>query len=101
MEILLVRGVVRPGSHDAFIDASARYNSAREAAGLPVYRRLVETDAGDDDVVVFMTEFASVAEIERAEQMLESEGTLKDAVAVMYQHLVRDSVTATTLRDID
>ena len=101
MEILLVRGVVRPGSHDAFIDASARYNSARDAAGLPVYRRLVETDAGDDDVVVFICEFTSVADIERAEQMLQSQAELKDAVAVMYEHLVRDSVTAMTLRDVD
>src|SRR3954470_24275973 len=101
MEILLVRGVVRPSSHDAFLEASARYNRAREAAGLPVYRRLVETDAGDDDAVVFICEFASVAEMERAEQMLESEAALKDAVAVMYEYLVRDSVTATTLRDVD
>src|SRR3954452_14881899 len=101
MEILLVRGVVRPGSHDAFIDASARYNSARDAAGLPVYRRLVETDAGDDDVVVFMCEFASVAEMERAEQMLESEAALKDTIAAMYEHLVRDSVSATALREVD
>ena len=96
-----MRGVVRPGSHDAFIDASARYNRARDAAGLPVYRRLVETDSGDDDVVVFICEFTSVAEIERAEQMLQSQAELKDAVAVMYEHLVRDSVTAMTLRDVD
>src|SRR3954462_8093677 len=101
MEILLVRGLVRPGSHDAFLDASARYKVARSAAGLPTYRRLVDTDTGDDDVVVFMCEFASVAEMERAEHMLESEASLKDAIAVMYEHIVGDSVTAMTLREID
>ena len=96
-----MRGLVRPGSHDAFLEASARYNKAREAAGLPAYRRLVDTDGGDDDVVVFICEFASAAEMERAEQMLESETSLKDAIAAMYEHIVSDSVTAMTLRDID
>jgi hypothetical protein len=101
MEILLVRGVVRPGSHNAFLDVSARYNSARKTAGLPVYRRLTEVNAGDDDVVVFMCEFADAVEIERVEQLLESDAALAEVIAAMYEHLVPDSVTATTLRDID
>src|SRR6476646_390442 len=100
MEMLLVRGVVRPGSHDEFLETSARYNSARGAAGLPVYRRLMDTDAGDDDVVVFICEFADDAEMQRAERMLETDAALLDAIAAMYEHLVPDSVTATRLRDL-
>ena len=101
MEMLLVRGVVRPGSHDAFLETSARYNTARQAAGLPAYRRLVDTDAGEDDCLVFMCEFASAAEMERTDHLLETDPALKDAIAAMYEHLVPNSVTATTLRDVD
>ena len=99
--MLLVRGVVRPGSHEAFLETSAHYNDVRQAAGLPAYRRLADTDAGEDDCLVFMCEFASVAEMERADQLLETDPALKDAISAMYEHLVPNSVTATTLRDVD
>jgi len=101
MEILLVRGQVRPGSDDAFNAAAKRYNSARESAGLPAYRRMVDTTSGGDGQLVFMCEFADPAEIERADALLETEPTLKQAIAEMYEHLVPGSVTATTLRDVD
>ena len=97
-----MRGEVRPGSRDAFLETSGHYNDARERAGWPRYRRCMDTTAGDDGfVVVFMCEFASSAEMERAEEALETEPALKDAIAAMYEYLVPGSVTATTLRDLD
>ncbi|HMC71459.1 MAG TPA: hypothetical protein VKJ07_20040, partial [Mycobacteriales bacterium] len=84
-------------SHDAFLEVSARYNTARKSAGLPVYRRLADAD----DVIWFMCEFADHAEMERAERMLESDAALVEVIAAMYEHLVPDSVTAMTLRDLD
>jgi len=102
MEILLVRGEVRPGSRDAFLEMSGRYNDARALAGWPRYRRCMDTAADDDSfVVVFMCEFDDVLHMERAEEALETEPALKDAIAAMYEHLVPGSVTATTLRDLD
>jgi len=101
MEILLVRGEVRPGSRDAFLETSARYNDARESAGLPRYRRCTDTTAGGEGPIVFICEFADAADIDRAEHLLESNSALKSAVAAMYEHLVPGSVTATTLRDLD
>ena len=71
MEILLVRGEIRPGSRDAFLETSAVYNSARAASGLPKYRRLVETGDGGDGAIVFICEFADVAEMERADVAVE------------------------------
>jgi len=101
MEILLVRGEIRPGSRDAFLETSGRYNDARESAGLPRYRRCVDTTESGEGPVVFMCEFSDVASMDRAEQMLDADSALKAAIAAMYDHLVPGSVTATTLRDID
>ena len=96
-----MRGEVRPGGRDAFLETSARYNDARESAGLPRYRRCVDTTADGEGPIVFICEFAEAAEIDRAEQLLDSNPALKSAVAAMYEHLAPGSVTATTLRDVD
>src|SRR4051794_27968566 len=102
MEILLVRGEVRSGSRDAFLETSGRYNDARELAGWPRSRRRIDTTAGAGGfAVVFLCEFADAAEMQRVEEALETEPALKDAIAAMYEHLVPGSVTATTLRDLD
>lgn len=101
METLLVRGAVRRDAYDAFVATSTIYNSARQSAGLPVYRRLVETAVGDDALVVFICEFSDRAEMERADEALETNAELQAAVAAMYEHLVPDSVTASTMRDVE
>ena len=96
-----MRGEVRPGSRDAFIAAANVYNDTREAAGLPAYRKLVDTTGGVEGQIVFICEFADGDEMARASQLLDSDAALKDAIAAMYEHLVPGSVTATTLRDLD
>jgi len=101
MEILLVRGQVRPERREAFNDAAARYNGARESAGLPTYRRMIDTSPGADGELVFMCEFSDTAEMDRVDELLETDPVLKQAIAELYEHLVPGSVSTVTLRDVE
>jgi hypothetical protein len=95
----MVTGEIADGAVEAFLDASSAYNEARARAGLPTYRRLIRTDHGDANVVVFVAEFADVAAIDAAEAVVAGE-EFRDMVTNMYRHLVPGSVGAATYRDV-